>query len=72
MLVLKNAQKKYFEKIEASRHPKPEKTKIQDTKMENIHITDMVSENITVIENSKSKRTRKKNDIKSEESEQID
>lgn len=59
--------KLYFAKIEASRQPK-----VEIPNVHNLEETDIVSENVAVIENIKPRRTRKKNEVKNEESEQID
>ena len=62
--------KKYFAKIEVSRQPKVENVGSQTVEMENREKINTVSENATVTEDIKPKRTRKKN-IENKESEQI-
>ena len=62
--------KEYFAKVEASRQPKVEGVCPQPVEIESAEFNNTVSENITVTEDIKPKRT-KKNSIKNEESEQI-
>lgn len=58
---------KYFKKIEDSRNPK-----ISTKEKENINKDNTISSDNTIEENQKTKRIRKQNNIKNEESEQID
>ncbi len=64
--------KEYFTKVEATRlhHSENPETCVND--VENIETTNTISEQNTVAEDIKPKRTKKRNDIKTEESEQIE
>lgn len=64
--------KEYFAKVEAIRlhHSENPETYVNDA--ENIETTNTISEQNTVVEDIKPKRTKKRNDIKTEESEQIE
>ncbi len=64
--------KEYFAKVEATRLHYAENSETCANEVENIEITNAVSKENTVAEDIKPKRTRKKNDIKIEESEQIE
>ncbi len=64
--------KEYFSKVEEIRLHHAKNSETCANKVENIEIDNTVLEENTVVEDIKSKRTRKKNDIKIEESEQIE
>ncbi len=64
--------KEYFAKVEALRLHYVENSETCANETENIKIDHTVLEENTVVEDIKSKRTRKKNDIKIKESEQIE
>ncbi len=64
--------KEYFAKVEAIRLHHAENSETCANEVGNIKITNTVSEQTTVAEDIKPKKTRKKNDIKIEESEQIE
>ncbi len=64
--------KEYFSKVEAIRLHLSENSETCANEAENMEITNTVSKENTVVEDIKPKRTRKKNDIKIEESEQIE
>lgn len=62
--------KEYFAKVEASRQLKGEGVDPEPVRTDNLETTDIVSK--VTIEQAESKRTRKRNDSKNKESEQID
>lgn len=62
--------KEYFAKVEASRQPKAESADLQPVITDDLETTDIVSK--VTLKQAESKRTRKKNDSKNKESEQID
>lgn len=62
----------YFAKVEASRQPKVESIDPQPVEIDNLETTDIASKVTIEQAESKRTRTRKRNDSKNEESEQID
>lgn len=62
--------KEYFAKVEASRQPKGEGADPEPVRTDNLETTDIASK--VTIKQAESKRTRKRNNSKNKESEQID